>query len=100
MKHNYDVTPITSTTNVSNNFQTFNGDTKVKVSVNTHGVSATDRIVFTGIDTFNNVSVNGTKAVTSVSGVNHFYVSANSTANADGSDVGGTKRHNGFFVKK
>ena len=95
----YDVTPITSTTSVANNFQTFNGDTKVKVSVTTHSVSANDRIVFTGIDTFNNVSVNGTKAVTSVSGVNHFYVSANTTANADGSDVGGTNGSINFLLR-
>ena len=86
----YDVTPVVTAVSVSGNFQTFSGSTAVKVSINNANVSAADRIEFIDIDAFSGTSVNGIKVVTSVSGINHFYVSANATATADASDQGTT----------
>ena len=86
----YDVTPATTVVSVSNNFYTTSGSTAVKVSITNHNVSASDRVVFSGVDAFQGTSVNGTKAATSVSGTNAFYVSANATATGTASNVGGT----------
>jgi len=86
----YDVTPVTTVVSVSNNFYTTSGSTAVKVSLTNHNVSVSDRVVFSGIDAFEGTSVNGTKAATSVSGTNAFYVSANATATGTASNVGGT----------
>ena len=86
----YDVTPATTVVSVSNNFYTTSGSTAVKVSITNHNVSASDRVVFSGIDAFQGTSVNGAKAATSVSGTNAFYVSANATATGTASNVGGT----------
>ena len=86
----YDVTPATTVVSVSNNFYTTSGSTAVKVSITNHNVSASDRVVFSGVDAFQGTSVNGTKAATSVSGANAFYVSANATATGTASNVGGT----------
>ena len=87
----YDSTPITTAVSVNNNFKTTSGSAIVKVDVGfTHGVSASDRVVFSGIDTFSGTSVNGVKAITSVSGTQTFFVSANVTANATAAATGGT----------
>jgi hypothetical protein len=87
----YDSTPITTAVSVNNNFTTTSGSAIVKVDVGfTHGVSASDRVVFSGVDTFAGTSVNGVKAITSVSGTQTFFVSANVTANATSATTGGT----------
>jgi hypothetical protein len=86
----YDVTPVTTVVSVANNFYTTDAETVIKVSVTNHSVSVSDRVVFSGIDAFQSTSVNGTKAIVSVSGANVFYVSANATAVGTASNVGGT----------
>lgn len=86
----YDITPVVTVVSVAGNFQTFLNSTNVKVSVNNALVSTSDRVEFIGVDTFSGTSVNGIKTVTSVSGANHFYITANVSANANASNQGTT----------
>ena len=87
----YDSTPITTAVSVNDNFTTTSGSAIVKVDVGfSHGVSVSDRVIFSGVDTFAGTSVNGVKAITSVSGTQTFFVSANVTANATSATTGGT----------
>ena len=88
-----DSTPIATTTSVSNNFVT--SATKIRVKVNlgytpSQNVSTGDRIEFVGVDNFSGTSVNGTFAITSVSAQDAFFINANVTATANGTNVGGT----------
>jgi hypothetical protein len=86
----YDITPVASVVSVTgSNIETFNGSTKVKVDYGkTHGVSVVDRVVFTSLTEVNNVTLDGLFAITSVSGTDTFYVSAATTADADGTGGG------------
>lgn len=88
-----DATPIASSTNVSNNFDTSAGTDRVKVNLGytpPHTVSVGDRIEFTGVDNFAGTSVNGTFAITSVSAQDAFFITANATATANANNTGGT----------
>lgn len=88
-----DATPIASSTNVSNNFDTSAGTDRVKVNLGytpSHTVSIGDRIEFTGVDNFAGTSVNGTFAITSVSAQDAFFITANATATSNSTGVGGT----------
>jgi hypothetical protein len=86
----YDVTPITTVVSTNNsNLITTNATTKLKVDLGfSHSVSVNDRVEFTSVAAFNNISVNGTYAVVSVSGTDAFYVSLASVANASGAGGG------------
>jgi len=86
----YDVSPIISVVSVSSNFQTFSGSSLVKVSINNHTLEVPDRILFEGVDTFANIDINGIRSVVSVSGTNHFYVVASTSADSNTSDQGTT----------
>lgn len=88
----YDSTPITSTVSVSGNFETFTTQAVVKVSLNNHGVSANDRVLFQGVDASigGNINLNGTYTIISTSGANHFYVSVSGNAESDASNQGTT----------
>ena len=91
----YDVTPIVSIVPVSANFETFTDRTQVKVSLNNYLVSTTDRIVFTSVNTIGgNININGIRVVTSVSGINHFYVEVSVTANSASSNQGSSGNMN------
>lgn len=88
-----DSTPLASTTNVSNNFDTSAGTARVKVNLGytpQQNVSVGDRIEFTGVDNFSGTSVNGTFAITSVSAQDAFFIIANATATSNANAVGGT----------
>ncbi len=78
-----DATPITTTTSVSNNFDTTNGSNIVKVNLSytpSQNVSVGDRVEFTGVPAFQGTNVNGTFAITSVSAQSAFFITANATA--------------------
>ena len=96
----YDVTPITTAVSVANNFDTTLDSTNVRVSVGfTHGRATDDRVIFEGVDAFSGTSVNGIRAITSVSGTNVFYVSAANSATSTASNVGGTNGTISFLLK-
>lgn len=96
----YDVTPITTAVSVANNFDTTLDSTNVRVSVGfTHGRATDDRVIFEGVDAFSGTSVNGIRAITSVSGTNVFYVSAANSATSTASNVGGTNGSISFLLK-
>ena len=96
----YDVTPITTAVSVANNFDTTLDSTNVRVSVGfTHGRATDDRVIFEGVDAFSGTSVNGIRAITSVSGTNVFYVSAANSATSTASNVGGTNGTINFLLK-
>ena len=87
----YDSTPVVSIVSVAGNFQTFTTKAEVKVSVTNTTVQVADRIVFTSVDTIGgNIDINGVRAVTSVSGVSHFYVSVATSAASNSTDAGTT----------
>ena len=87
----YDISPITTAVSVSGNFETFTDSTLVKVSVTNHNTSATDRVQFTGVDTLGgSLDINGVTTIVSVSGVNHFYIDAGTTASSASADQGTT----------
>jgi hypothetical protein len=84
-----DITPYRLTgTEANNPFTTTNGSTSVSVAHNAHGVIEGDTVVWAGASTFNNVTMNGTFIVLTVTNANAFVVTANTTANASGSGGG------------
>ena len=84
-------TPIVTVVSVNNSFNTTDGSTAIKVDFGSaHGVSVLDTVIFSSVDNFSNTSVNGIKVITSVSGANKFYVSANGKASATAAGVGGS----------
>jgi len=88
-----DSTPIATTTSVSNNFVTSAGKASVKINLGytpSQNVSVGDRIEFVGVDNFSGTSVNGTFGITLVSAQDAFYITANATATANATNVGGT----------
>lgn len=85
----YDITPVdTSGTEANNPFATTNGSAIVIVTHVAHGRQATDRVIWSGAATFNNVTMNGEFAVLDVIDVDHFRVTALTVANATSSGGG------------
>lgn len=83
-----DVTPFRLTgTEANNPFTTTNGSNLVSVAHTAHGVIEGDTVVWTGASTFNNVTMNGTFIVLTVTNANAFVVTALTVANA--SSAGG-----------
>lgn len=84
-----DITPFRLTgTEVNNPFTTTNGSAVVSVAHTAHGVFEGDTVIWSGASTFNNVTMNGTFIVLTVTNANAYTVTANTVANASGSGGG------------
>lgn len=83
-----DITPFSATGTLGNNpFTTISGSTSVTVHHVGHGRNVGDTEIFAGAAIFNNVTMNGTFLVTTVTDVDNYTVPATTTANA--SSAGG-----------
>lgn len=84
-----DITPFRLTgTEANNPFTTTNGSAVVSVAHVAHGLFEGDTVIWTGAATFNNVTMNGTFIVLTVTNANAYTVTAITTANASGSGGG------------
>jgi hypothetical protein len=84
-----DITPYRATGTLgSNPFTTISGSASVSVAHTAHGTNPGDTVVFSGAAAFNNVSMNGTFIVQTVTDANDFVVTATSAANANGAGGG------------
>jgi hypothetical protein len=84
-----DITPYRLTgTETNNPFTTTNASNLVSVSHNAHGLTEGATILWSGATTFNNVTMNGTFIVLTVTNANAYVVTAATTANASGSGGG------------
>ncbi len=68
-------------------FTTTSSSTSVSVAHKTHGRNVGDTVIFAGATAFNNVTLNGSYVVVTVTDTNNYTVTANTTANASG--IGG-----------
>ena len=94
----YDITPITTVVTLSNVFGTSSGSTRVCCSDANHGRKVGDRVLFTTVAAFNNVSLQGNVyQITSIESANVFTISVTDAANATGSDVGGAATFNYYL---
>lgn len=83
-----DITPYSSTGTLGNNpFTTTSGSTTVNVAHTAHGRNVGDTVIYTGAAVFNNVTMNGTFVVVTVTSANIYTLTALTTANA--SSAGG-----------
>jgi hypothetical protein len=84
-----DITPFRSTGTLGNNpFSTTSGSPNIVVGQTLHGLNAGDTAIFTGASTFNNVTMNGTFIVQTVTDANTYNLIATTTANATSSGGG------------
>jgi hypothetical protein len=85
----YDITPLRATfTSLSNPFTTTSGSPLVTVSITGHGAAVGSYVTFSGVSTFNGVTMNGQYEIISVPDANTFTVIAGTTASASGSGGG------------
>ncbi|MGP0093111.1 MAG: hypothetical protein ACLPKB_24700 [Xanthobacteraceae bacterium] len=84
-----DITPFRATGTLgSNPFTTTSGSANVSVAHTAHGTNPGDTVIFSGATAFNNVSLNGTFIVQTVTDANGYVVTATTTANAGGAGGG------------
>lgn len=85
----YDITPIVSTHILSASpITTVSGSATVTVTDATYHPAVGDYVIFSGVATFNNVTLNGQYKVTSLVNGTQYTVTALTVANASGSDGG------------
>lgn len=84
-----DVTPFRATGALTNNpFTTVSASNVVAVVHVASGVNVGDTVIYAGAATFNNVTMNGTFLVNTVTDADHYTVLATTTANASSSGGG------------
>ena len=94
----YDITPIATVVTLSNVFGTSSGSTRVCCSDAGHGRKVGDRVLFTTVAAFNNVSLQGNLySIVSIESANVFTISVTDAANATASDTGGAATFNYYL---